>query len=66
MAIKKRPGLIKYAGVERTVIGDDIVVGQKAPDFIDERTPQKIFKKLLLLNSLLIVCSSFAGKATED
>jgi thiol peroxidase len=31
--IKKRFGLIKYAGKEQTVIGDDIVVGQKAPDF---------------------------------
>jgi len=35
--IKKRPGLIKYAGVERTVIGDDIQVGQKAPDFLIQK-----------------------------
>jgi hypothetical protein len=32
--IKRRHGLIKFAGVERTVIGDDIQVSPKAPDFI--------------------------------
>jgi thiol peroxidase len=30
---KERFGLIKFAGKEATVIGEDIIVGQKAPDF---------------------------------
>lgn len=44
MAIKKRPGLIKFSGVERTVIGDDVVVGQKAPDFIVQKNDWSISK----------------------
>jgi thiol peroxidase len=44
MAIKKRPGLIKYAGVERTVLGDDVVVGQKAPDFVIQKNDWSISK----------------------
>jgi hypothetical protein len=39
---------------------------ENQPDFIGERTPQKFFKKLLRLNSLLILCPSFAAEATED
>ena len=48
MAIKKRPGIIKFGGVEQTVIGDDIVVGQKAPDFVIQKndwTLSKAFKE---------------------
>jgi thiol peroxidase len=48
MAVKKRPGLIKYAGIERTVIGEDIVVGQKAPDFTIQKndwSTSKAFKE---------------------
>jgi thiol peroxidase len=48
MAVSKRKGIIKYAGVERTVIGDDIVVGQKAPDFVIQKndwTLSKAFKE---------------------
>ncbi len=44
MAVKRRPGLIKYAGQERTVIGDDIVVGQKAPDFIIQKNDWSMSK----------------------
>ncbi len=32
MAIERK-GLIKFAGVEQTVVGGDLKVGQKAPDF---------------------------------
>jgi thiol peroxidase len=34
MSKQERPGLIKFAGKDATVIGDDIQVGQKAPDFV--------------------------------
>jgi thiol peroxidase len=42
--VKKRPGLIKFAGAERTVIGDDIEVGQKAPDFTIQKNDLSISK----------------------
>jgi thiol peroxidase len=29
----ERKGLIKYSGMEQTIVGDDIRVGQKAPNF---------------------------------
>ncbi|MDD2921240.1 MAG: thiol peroxidase [Anaerolineales bacterium] len=44
MAIKKRTGLIKFAGQEVTVIGDDIVVGQKAPDFTIQKNDWSMSK----------------------
>lgn len=42
--IKRRPGLIKFAGLERTVIGDDIQVGQKAPDFVIQKNDWSLSK----------------------
>ena len=33
MTVLERKGLIKFAGMEQTVVGPDIVVGQKAPNF---------------------------------
>src|SRR5512147_1217709 len=42
--IKRRPGLIKFAGLERTVIGDDIQVGQKAPDFLIQKNDWSLSK----------------------
>lgn len=44
MAIKKRAGLIKFSGREQTVIGDDIVVGQKAPDFAVQKNDWSMSK----------------------
>ncbi len=44
MAIKKRAGLIKYSGQEQTVVGDDIVVGQKAPDFAVQKNDWSMSK----------------------
>jgi thiol peroxidase len=34
----QRKGMIKFAGKEQTVVGDDIKVGQKAPDFLIQKT----------------------------
>ena len=42
----KRSGLIKYAGQEQTVIGDDIQVGQKAPEFVIQKNDWSISKGL--------------------
>ena len=40
----RRAGLIKFAGLERTVIGDDIQVGQKAPDFLIQKNDWSLSK----------------------
>jgi thiol peroxidase len=40
----KRFGIIKYAGKEQTVIGDDIQVGQKAPDFTIQKNDWSLSK----------------------
>jgi thiol peroxidase len=42
--VSKRPELIKFAGAERTVIGDDIQVGQKAPDFLVQKNDWSLSK----------------------
>jgi thiol peroxidase len=44
MAINKRKGLIKFAGQEQTIVGDDIVVGQKAPDFTIQKNDWSMSK----------------------
>jgi thiol peroxidase len=46
MAVLKRKGLIKYAGQEQTVLGPDIQVGQKAPNFIIQKNDWSISKGL--------------------
>jgi thioredoxin-dependent peroxiredoxin len=40
----KRFGIIKYAGIEQTVIGDDIQIGKKAPDFTIQKNDWSISK----------------------
>jgi thioredoxin-dependent peroxiredoxin len=45
MAVE-RFGLIKFAGKEQTVVGNDIKVGQKAPDFIIQKTDWSVGKGL--------------------
>jgi thiol peroxidase len=42
--VTKRTGLIKYAGLDRTVVGDDIQVGQKAPDFTIQKNDWSVSK----------------------
>lgn len=46
--VTKRKGLLKFAGIEVTVIGDEIQVGKKAPDFLIQKndwTLSKAFKE---------------------
>ena len=42
----ERSGLIKFSGREQTVVGDDIKVGQKAPEFTVQKTDWSISKGL--------------------
>lgn len=42
--VMERKGLIKFAGMEQTVIGGDIQVGQKAPNFIIQKNDWKLSK----------------------
>ena len=42
----ERLGIIKFGGKEQTVVGEDIKVGQKAPDFTIQKTDWTIGKAL--------------------
>ena len=42
----ERLGLIKFGGKEQTVVGDDIKIGQKAPDFTIQKNDWSISKGL--------------------
>jgi thioredoxin-dependent peroxiredoxin len=42
----ERFGLIKFAGKEQTVVGEDLRVGQKAPDFFIQKTDWSVSKGL--------------------
>ncbi len=42
----ERKGIIKFGGKEQTVVGEDIKVGQKAPDFTIQKTDWSISKGL--------------------
>jgi len=42
----KRFGIIKFAGKEQTVIGDDLQVGQKAPEFTVQKNDWSMTKAL--------------------
>ncbi len=43
---KERSGLIKFGGREQTVVGEDIQVGTKAPDFIIQKNDWSISRAL--------------------
>ncbi len=42
----ERFGIIKFAGKDQTVVGDDIKVGQKAPDFVIQKNDWSLAKGL--------------------
>jgi thiol peroxidase len=42
----ERKGLIKFAGAEQTVLGNDLKIGQKAPEFTVQKTDWSLFKAL--------------------
>ncbi len=44
--VQERKGIIKYANMEQTVVGDDIQVGQKAPNFTIQKNDWTISKGL--------------------
>lgn len=68
----ERVGLIKFAGNDVTVIGPDITVGQKAPDFIAYTQDWAEFNglqdtqgKVRILNSLLSLSTSVCDRETR-
>jgi thiol peroxidase len=72
MKTKKRPGLIKYKGVDQTVIGDDIQVGQKAPDFLIQKNDWSLSKgfketkrKVRIITSLPSLDTSTCDRETR-
>jgi thiol peroxidase len=44
--VAERKGIIKYSGMEQTVVGEDIQVGQKAPNFTIQKNDWTISKGL--------------------
>ena len=44
--IAERKGIIKYSGMEQTVVGDDIQAGQKAPNFTIQKNDWTVSKGL--------------------
>jgi thiol peroxidase len=44
--VQERKGIIKYSGMEQTVVGTDIQVGQKAPNFTIQKNDWTISKGL--------------------
>lgn len=44
--VVERKGVIKFAGMEQTVVGDDIQVGQKAPNFTIQKNDWTLSKGL--------------------
>ena len=42
--VTERTGIIKYAGQEQTIVGDDIQVGQKAPNFTIQKNDWSLSK----------------------
>jgi thioredoxin-dependent peroxiredoxin len=42
--VAERKGIIKYSGMEQTVVGEDIQVGQKAPNFTIQKNDWTISK----------------------
>jgi thiol peroxidase len=44
--VAERKGIIKYSGMEQTVVGDDIQVGQKAPNFTIQKNDWTVSKGL--------------------
>ena len=71
MAIE-RVGLIKFAGAEVTVIGPDIIVGQKAPEFTAQTQEWSSFKglrdtkgKVRIISSILSLTTSVCDRETR-
>jgi thioredoxin-dependent peroxiredoxin len=44
--VAERKGIIKFSGMEQTVVGDDIQVGQKAPNFTIQKNDWTVSKGL--------------------
>jgi thiol peroxidase len=68
----ERTGLVKFAGNDVTVVGPDIEVGQKAPDFTANTQDWAEFKglqdtrgKVRIINSLLSLSTSVCDRETR-
>lgn len=46
MAVVERKGLIKFAGMDQTIVGEDIQVGRKAPNFTIQKNDWTVSKGL--------------------
>ena len=46
MAVVERKGLIKFAGMDQTIVGEDIQAGRKAPNFTIQKNDWTVSKGL--------------------
>jgi thiol peroxidase len=60
----ERHGVIKFGGKEQTVIGEDIRVGQKAPEFTIQKTDWSISKGLKETNGKVRIIASIPSLDT--
>ncbi len=61
----ERPGLIKFAGQEQTVVGNDLMIGQKAPEFSAQRTDWSLVKVLKETSGKVRVVASIPSLDTS-
>ena len=61
----KRKGLLQVGGKDATIIGDDIKMGQKAPDFAAFKTDWSLFKALKDTNGKVRILAAVPSLDTD-
>lgn len=61
----KRKGLLQVGGKDATIIGDDIKMGQKAPDFVAFKTDWTPFKALKETNGKVRILAAVPSLDTD-
>jgi len=62
--VTERTGIIKYAGQEQTIVGDDIQVGQKAPNFTIQKNDWSLSKGMKVTARKVRIILSVPSLAT--
>ena len=63
--LTKRKGLIQVGGKDATILGDDIQVGQKAPDFVVFKTDWTPIKALKATKGMVRILAAVPSLDTE-
>ena len=65
MAVDERIGIVKFRGQDVTVVGEDLQVGQTAPEFIVQDLDWKSFKGLANTQGKVRIISSLLSLSTD-